>query len=66
MDGCESQIISKQLRKSCEASQMWFYRTILKIPWTANMINQNILKMTLSKVKKIVWGFRIVILQNNV
>ena len=42
--GCESWTISKQAIKSLEAAEMWCYRRMLRIPWTAKMSNIKVLK----------------------
>ena len=43
--GCESWTISKEMRKSLEATEMWFLRRMLRIPWTARITNKEVLQM---------------------
>ena len=43
--GCESRTISKEMRKSLEATEMWFSRRMLRIPWTARITNKEVLQM---------------------
>ncbi|CAG5129251.1 unnamed protein product, partial [Candidula unifasciata] len=38
--GCESWTIGRQAKQFLEASEMWFYRRMLRIPWTAKKSNQ--------------------------
>ena len=42
--GCEAWTISKEMRKRLEAVEMWFYRRMMRIPWTARMTNQEVLQ----------------------
>ena len=44
MDGCESQTIKKAERQSIDAFQLWCWRRLLRVPWTARRSNQSILK----------------------
>jgi hypothetical protein len=41
--GCEAWTINKQMQNSLEAAEMWFYRRMLKIPWTAKKSNVMVL-----------------------
>ena len=43
--GCEAWTISKEMRSRLEAAEMWFYRRMLRIPWTARRTNQEVLRM---------------------
>ena len=43
--GCESWTISKEMQKRLEATEMWFFRRMLRIPWTARMTNTQVLRM---------------------
>ena len=43
--GCEAWTISKEMRKRLEAAELWFYRRMLRIPWTARRTNQEVLQM---------------------
>ena len=47
--GCESWIIRKEMRKSPEATEMWFLRRMLRIPWTARRTNKEVLQMSGTK-----------------
>ena len=42
--GCEAWTISREMRKRLEAVEMWFYRRMMRIPWTARMTNQEVLQ----------------------
>ena len=44
MYGCESWTIKKAERWSIDAFELWCWRRLLKIPWTARRSNQSILK----------------------
>ena len=41
--GCETWTISKKLERKIEAAEMWFWRRMLKVPWTARMRNDEVL-----------------------
>ncbi|GFR94562.1 RNA-directed DNA polymerase from mobile element jockey [Elysia marginata] len=43
MYGCESWIISKQTRGRLEATEIWFLRRMVRIPWTAKKPNDTVL-----------------------
>ena len=42
--GCESWTIKKAERWRINAFELWFWRRLLKVPWTARRSNQSILK----------------------
>ena len=42
--GCESWTISKAMQKKIEATEMWFMRRMLKIPWTERVTNEEVLR----------------------
>ena len=42
--GCESWTVKKAERRRIDAFQMWCWRRLLRIPWTARRSNQSILK----------------------
>ena len=42
--GCESWTIKKALHSRIDAFELWCWRRLLKIPWTASISNQSILK----------------------
>ena len=44
MYGCESQIIKKAEHRGIDASELWCWRRLLRVPWTARRSNQSILK----------------------
>ena len=44
MFGCESWTIKKAERWSIDASELWCWRRLLRVPWTARSSNQSILK----------------------
>ncbi|GFO23909.1 endonuclease-reverse transcriptase [Plakobranchus ocellatus] len=41
--GCEAWTISKQIQNKLEATEMWFLRRMLRIPWTAKKTNERVL-----------------------
>ena len=44
MYGCESWTVRKAQRRRTDAFELWCWRRLLKIPWTARRSNQSILK----------------------
>ena len=44
MYGCESWTVKKAERQSIEAFELWCWRRLLRVPWTARRSNQSILK----------------------
>ena len=44
MHGCESWTIKKDDRGRMDASELWCWRRLLRVPWTARRSNQSILK----------------------
>ena len=44
MHGCESWTIKKAERRRIDAFELWFWRRLLRVPWTARRSNQSILK----------------------
>ena len=44
MYGCESWTIKKAERRRIDAFELWFWRRLLRVPWTARRSNQSILK----------------------
>ena len=44
MYGCESWIIKKAERRRIDAFELWCWRRLLRVPWTARRSNQSILK----------------------
>ena len=44
MYGCESWTIKKGERQRIDAFELWYWRKLLRVPWTARRSNQSILK----------------------
>ena len=44
MYGCESWTVKKAERRRIDAFQLWYWRRLLRVPWTARRSNQSILK----------------------
>ena len=44
MYGCESWTIKKAVCQRIDAFEVWFWRRLLRVPWTARRSNQSILK----------------------
>ena len=44
MYGCESWTIKKTEHRSIDAFELWCWRRLLRVPWTARTSNQSILK----------------------
>ena len=44
MYGCENWIIKKSERQRIDAFELWCWRRLLRVPWTARRSNQSILK----------------------
>ena len=44
MYGCESWAIKKAERRRIDAFELWYWRRLLRVPWTARRSNQSILK----------------------
>ena len=44
MNGCESCTIKKAECRRIDAFELWFWRRLLRVPWTAKRSNQSILK----------------------
>ena len=44
MYGCESWTVRKAERQRIDAFQLWCWRRLLRVPWTARRSNQSILK----------------------
>ena len=43
MYGCETWTIIEPIQKKVEAVEMWFWRRMLKIPWTAKRTNVEVM-----------------------
>ena len=46
MYGCESCTVKKAERRRIDAFELWCWRRLLRVPWTARRSNQSILKET--------------------
>ena len=44
MYGCESWIINKAEHRRIDAFELWYWRSLLRVPWTARRSNQSVLK----------------------
>ena len=44
MYGCESRTVNKAERRRIDAFELWCWRRLLRVPWTARRSNQSILK----------------------
>ena len=44
MYGCESWTVKKAERQRIDAFELWCWRRVLRVPWTARRSNQSILK----------------------
>ena len=44
MDGCESWTMKKAERRRIDAFELWYWRRLLRVPWTARRSNWSILK----------------------
>ena len=44
MSGCESWTVKKAEHRRTDAFELWCWRTLLRVPWTARRSNQSILK----------------------
>ena len=44
MYGCENWTVKKAERRKIDAFELWYWRRLLRIPWTARRSNQSILK----------------------
>ena len=46
MYGCESWTVKKAERRRLDAFEMWYWRRLLRVPWTARRSNQSLLMET--------------------
>ena len=44
MHGCENWTVKKAEHRRIDAFELWFWRRLLRVPWTARRSNQSILK----------------------
>ena len=47
MYGCESWTVRKAEHQKFDAFELWWWRRLLKVPWTARRSNQSILKISI-------------------
>ena len=45
MNGCESGTIKKAERQRIDAFELWYWRRLLRVPWTARKSTQSVLKI---------------------
>ena len=50
VDGCESWTIRKAERRRIYAIELWCWRRLLKVPWTARRTNQSILRKSVLNI----------------
>ena len=43
MYGCESRTVKKAERRRIDAFELWCWRRLLRVPWTARRLNQSVL-----------------------
>ena len=44
LNGCESWTVKKAECRRIDAFELWYWRRLLRVPWTAGRSNQSILK----------------------
>ena len=54
MYGCESWTVKKAEHRRTDAFELWYWRRLLRVPWTARKSNQSILK-EISPEAPILW-----------
>ena len=52
MYGCESWIVKKAERQRIDTFELWCWRRLLRVPWTARRSNQSILRKS---AREVVW-----------
>ena len=59
MNGCESWTVKKAERRRIDAFELWYWRRLLRVPWTARRSNQSILIRSVLGVhwKDWCWGW---------
>ena len=58
MYGCDSWTIKKAERGNVDACQLWWWRRLLRVPWTARRSNQSILKQSVLNIHWKDWCWR--------
>ena len=46
LDGCETWTVKKAEHQTIDAFELWCWRRLLRVPWTARRSNQSILKIS--------------------
>ena len=46
LDGCESWTVKKAERRRIDVFELWCWRRVLRVPWTARRSNQSIVKIS--------------------
>ena len=59
MYGCESWTVKKAERRRIDAFELWYWRRLLRVPWTARRSNQFILKETSPGCSLVGWMLRL-------
>ena len=49
--GCESWIIKKTQLENIDTFELWWWRRLLRVPWTARKCNQSILKKSFLNIR---------------
>ena len=52
MGGCESWSIKKAERQRIDAFELWCWRRLLRVPWTARKSNQSILRKSILNIHR--------------
>ena len=55
MYGCESWTVKKAEGQRIDAYELWCWRRLLRVPWTARRSNQSILKLKLQYLGHLMW-----------
>ena len=50
MYGCKSWTVEKAEHRRIDAFELWFWRRLLRVPWTARRSNQSILKKSVLNI----------------
>ena len=56
MYGCESWTVKKAEGQRIDAFELWCWRKLLRVPWTARRSNQSILKEIIPGISSPVWA----------
>ena len=55
MYGCESRTVKKAEHQRIDAFELWCWRRLLRVPWTARRSNQSILREISPDAEAILW-----------